>query len=342
MFISFSSIQLMVAEERSQTEPVIYIIPPNGYQNEKLFDMSDQIYNRDDCMRPFYVLREALRASGYDLKTTTLSQGEALKNFAGIIVCGIPSDSQTLKKLARFDRKKVIAILLEPPAVIEHYYDRSRHTVFGKIYIMFDDWVDNEHYFKLYYPQTTLTMINHAVPFHQKKFCTMIAARKKSSHPLSLYKAREHIIHFFEHYHQEDFDLYGHGWNIQEFSSYKGPVISKIDTLKNYKFCICYENMRDTQGYITEKIFDVLIAGCVPIYYGAKNICSYVDPACFIWREDFESDKQLYAFLASITASQYKKYIEAAKIYLQSKKAYYFSTENFVKRLLTDFLYDPL
>lgn len=338
ILLIFTVIGSITSNEPPKKNSVIYIIPPNGYQNEKLFDMSDPIYNRDDCMRPFYQLRKALRGSGYDLKTTTMSSGENLNNFAGIIVCGIPSDARTLQKLARLAREKVIALLLEPPTVVQHYYDRSKHSVFGKIYIMFDDWVDNNHYFKLYYPQTTLTMINPIVPFNQKKFCTMITAKKKSNHPLSLYSAREKIIHFFEQNAPENFDLYGHSWNTQEFPSYKGTTVSKIDTLKNYKFCICYENMRDTQGYITEKIFDVLIAGCVPIYYGAKNICDYVDPECFIWRENFETDEQLYSFLTSVTPSQYKKYIEASRRFLQSEQAYYFSTEHFVETLLNDYI----
>ena len=45
----------------------------------------------------------------------------------------------------------------------------------------------------------------------------------------------------------------------------------KIAFLKSYKFNICPENA-DTPGYITEKIFDSFIAGCIPIYWSEKNL----------------------------------------------------------------------
>lgn len=44
----------------------------------------------------------------------------------------------------------------------------------------------------------------------------------------------------------------------------------KVSFMSNYKFAICPENM-DTEGYVTEKIFDAILAGCIPIYNGSKN-----------------------------------------------------------------------
>jgi hypothetical protein len=48
------------------------------------------------------------------------------------------------------------------------------------------------------------------------------------------------------------------------YLSYKGKIDSKKDTLEKYKFSICYENARDTPGYITEKIFDCFFAANSP------------------------------------------------------------------------------
>ena len=44
---------------------------------------------------------------------------------------------------------------------------------------------------------------------------------------------------------------------------------SKIDWLKDYRFNMCGENTLG-EGYVTEKIFDCLIGGCIPVYYGPK------------------------------------------------------------------------
>ena len=53
---------------------------------------------------------------------------------------------------------------------------------------------------------------------------------------------------------------------------------SKIDTLRRYKFCVAIENSAD-QHYVTEKVYDALVAGCVPIYFGAPNVLEYVPHA---------------------------------------------------------------
>lgn len=44
----------------------------------------------------------------------------------------------------------------------------------------------------------------------------------------------------------------------------------KIRFLTNYMFNICPENS-NTNGYVTEKIFDAILAGCIPIYWGSDN-----------------------------------------------------------------------
>ena len=43
----------------------------------------------------------------------------------------------------------------------------------------------------------------------------------------------------------------------------------KINFLKNYKIEICFENIIEN-GYITEKIFGALYAGCIPVYWGSS------------------------------------------------------------------------
>jgi len=45
---------------------------------------------------------------------------------------------------------------------------------------------------------------------------------------------------------------------------------NKIETISNYKFCICAENV-EYDGYVTEKIIDCFIAGTIPIYFGTSN-----------------------------------------------------------------------
>lgn len=44
----------------------------------------------------------------------------------------------------------------------------------------------------------------------------------------------------------------------------------KISFLKNFKFNICPENS-NASGYVTEKLFEAFMAGCIPVYWGSDN-----------------------------------------------------------------------
>ena len=43
------------------------------------------------------------------------------------------------------------------------------------------------------------------------------------------------------------------------------------------------------RSFITEKIFHAIIAGCVPIYLGAPNICKFIPKKTFVDLRDFEN-----------------------------------------------------
>lgn len=44
----------------------------------------------------------------------------------------------------------------------------------------------------------------------------------------------------------------------------------KIEYLKHYRFNLCPENS-NSFGYVTEKVFEAIMAGCIPIYWGCYN-----------------------------------------------------------------------
>ena len=110
------------------------------------------------------------------------------------------------------------------------------------------------------------------------------------------------------------------------------------DFLQKFKFSICYENVYGLNGYITEKIFDSMFAGCVPIYWGAENITSYVPEECFIDRRDFNNTESLYNFLKTVDENAYIDYQTSISNYLKSDKFKKFSNEYFVEHIATDIL----
>ncbi len=155
---------------------------------------------------------------------------------------------------------------------------------------------------------------------------------KFSIHQNELYSLRREAIEYFELAHPDNFDLYGLKWNqfnlydklfpwkMRIFNSYRGPIKNKWEVMPKYRFSICYENVRDVSGYVTEKIFDSMRCGCVPIYLGADNIHDYVDPEAFIDRRNFKSDSELDDFISNITESEYNRYLNAISNYLDSPR----------------------
>ena len=233
----------------------------------------------------------------------------------------------------RIPKEKLILFMWEPPTVHPYIYRPEVQALFSKIYTWNDDLVDNVRFFKFDYP-VLREMLPELVPFEEKKLCTLVIGKHSSKHPQELYSERERTIDFFEEKHSDDFEFYGHGWSASDHKSYRGSIPDKLQVIKHYRFSICYENMRDVRGYITEKIFDSFAAGCVPVYLGASNIAEVIPKGCFIDRRNFNDLEELYLFLNNMEKEEYESYLSQIHTYLNSPDAKRFSQENFVKIFL--------
>ncbi|MBZ0302424.1 MAG: hypothetical protein K8J31_21940 [Anaerolineae bacterium] len=114
---------------------------------------------------------------------------------------------------------------------------------------------------------------------------------------------------------------------------YKGMIPSKAETLGQYTFAICFENMI-INGWITEKIFDCFFAGTVPIYWGAPNIQEMIPKDCFIDMRDFSGYAQLRDYLKALSSDAIQEYRENARDYLRSPQFQLFSKKTFAEHFL--------
>lgn len=235
-------------------------------------------------------------------------------------------------KFKNISKDHLFLFLWEPPVVQMDGYDPKMQSYFSKVFTWDDDLVDGKKFLKFYYP-VLRKPFTHIPSFEDKKFCALFSSRLTSKHPKELYSEREKIIRFFETL-DEEFDLYGKNWEKRKFKNYRGSVKDKLNVLKNYRYSICYENMKDVKGYITEKIFDCFAAGVVPVYWGASNVEEYIPNTCFIDRRLFKNDTDLYVFLKNISKEQYQNYLDEISLFLQSSKAQLFSKEHFIQSLL--------
>lgn len=88
-------------------------------------------------------------------------------------------------------------------------------------------------------------------------------------------------------------DSYGKLLNNRSLSINDEGRSTKLSTISRYKFCLSLENSID-RDYVTEKFFDPLLVGTIPIYRGAPNIQEFAPgKKCFIDANKFSSVEEL-------------------------------------------------
>jgi hypothetical protein len=316
-----------------------------GYLNNDLFDLNNEKLNRDNVLYFAYELQRVLEQKGTVLATPDIHDIDT----ADIVI--YQNMPRVLPKKDHIDKSYLI--LFESDVIQPENFNKNNHKYFRKIFTWHDEWVDNKKYFKINFAHLFPDSIDKR--FDKPKLIALIAGNKKVSHPLELYSKRVEAIRWFEKNHPGSFSLYGVGWNKPNFRgaqrlekaglgfvtryfasfypSYEGTVRSKKETLQKFKFAICYENARDIPGYITEKIFDCFVAGCVPIYWGANNIEDYVPRACFVDKRDFASYESMYEMLTHMNEETYLQYQNAIEDFLQSQQAYPFTCKSFAETI---------
>lgn len=81
---------------------------------------------------------------------------------------------------------------------------------------------------------------------------------------------------------------------------------SKLEIMKRHKFTLAFENAID-EDYVTEKFFDPLIVGSVPVYLGSSNISLYAPGKnCFINVQDYNSVEELSMHLQTLLSDEEK------------------------------------
>lgn len=217
---------------------------------------------------------------------------------------------------------------------------------------------------KFHIPQSFASVHEEIWHRNDRRFLVMINANKRPQvYWQELYTERLRAVEFFGR--TGEIDLYGVGWDgppyrmgktwvpatlrrahrtllqywkplrrdpLREAArrAYKGPTMSKAETLGKYTFALCFENMI-LKGWITEKIFDCFFAGTIPIYWGAPDIEDHVPSECFVDMRRFPSYQDLRSYLKSLTEAEIRAYKENARAYLNSPQFQPFTKQAFVE-----------
>lgn len=99
------------------------------------------------------------------------------------------------------------------------------------------------------------------------------------------------------------FDLFGKFSKLaSSISSYRGQCLFKWKTVSQYKYSLVIENSTDDY-YISEKIFDALICGSMPIYHGSDKIFEVLPNEWFYYLPNLDTSEinKLNDFIATDT-----------------------------------------
>lgn len=126
------------------------------------------------------------------------------------------------------------------------------------------------------------------------------------------------------------------------FNNIGGPIPGgsrgKIDFLRQYKFNIAFENRR-LPGYTTEKIFEPMIARCLPIYWGNPEINEEFNPRSFLNAADFPSEEALIEKIIELDNddAKYLEYVRQPYFHNDTPNIYFSHTRmlDFFEKVFT-------
>jgi hypothetical protein len=321
---------------------IVYVDPSyKAYYEDRLFDHTDSVLNRDDTLAPFIRLRNTLMKQGGAVHTADqLMQQLTHEQSCDYYSLGVLENYESLKVHKNVNLQAFV--IFEPPVVAPHLYQAlpSLTAAFKRVYVHNIDGdgyslqgVDQSRLRKLFWPQPHKDVL---LPFWSQKdrlrrIVMINGNHKPISFPGELYSKRIEALSALAKLGKVD--LYGRGWEQwwsrnslwlpywrhrrELMSVYKGACLSKYEVLCQYEFALCFENMA-MKGYVTEKIFDCLYAGAIPLYLGASDIADLIPADVYIDCRRFASWEQMHEVLMNMQTDQVRSMKEAGREFLRS------------------------
>ncbi len=98
---------------------------------------------------------------------------------------------------------------------------------------------------------------------------------------------------------QIQFDLYGR--NLPKWAKISGELGNKWYGMAPYYYNLAIENYADNNWYVSEKLWDSLLAWCLPIYYGGSAADKLLPPGSFLRLPSL--DEKGIAYIKEVTAT---------------------------------------
>lgn len=324
------------------------------FYEDRLFDLSDLTLNRDNQLLPFARLRASLESRDVCLQTADYLLASTDSNgISDYYSLGLVDNYKTLTM--RPDVRLRAFVILEPPVIAPALYKALPEltAVFERVYVhntIGDGYptqgVDMSRLRQIYWPMPHNDVLMQY--WKNEERLNRVVVINGNHIPVEfnneLYSRRIEAMASLAK--MEIVDLYGQGWSKwwsrssmwspywrhrrTLMSIYKGACESKYEVLSRYRFSLCFENM-EMSGYMTEKLFDCLYAGVIPIYLGPPNVASLIPAEIYIDVRAYSSWSDLWARVSAMNEVEIAAMRHAGRSFLQSEaflKYFYFLSAN--------------
>jgi len=350
-----SASETRVPSQRRSPSVRVYLDPfTRHFHGNALFDPRSR-FNRDNALKPWFRLKERLAERGIPIDTGDyLTGAQPGTNKAGANIYVSYGIHDAYRSLVGRDDVLLNAFYLFEVVVVDPVMYRAAPELaryFRSIYC----WTTSEH-LRAFVPNIpAVKPFRIPMPYDSviephwsrtdRRGIILVNSNKRAAlTDGELYTERLRALKHFSA--RGEIDLWGRLWENglgdleAEYGdavrkSLRGPVDDKYEAMSRYQYAICYENMV-LEGWVTEKLFDCLYAGVVPIYLGAPDIDTAVDPDCFVDARQFASYDEMQRYLDAMSAADYERLRIAGRDYLSSEQFRQFSPDAFADRFIAD------
>ena len=207
---------------------------------------------------------EALRTLGIDLEFNTSGKADL------VVILNTTSSP----RWALVPKGNVIKVLQEPlvRSPLTHLYTYHHSRIYDQIFTHSPLEADKRQVLSLPCNGSFVDPTLNKPPFEQKQHLLSIIASTLTIFPG--HKLRSQFVQeLLTQLPELEYHTYGRGRKQQ--------LLRKEDGLNKYRYSVAIENSC-IDSYITEKFYDCIITGCVPLYFGAPNVADYFPEKSFI------------------------------------------------------------
>lgn len=276
-----------------------------------------------------------------------------------------PSPAQSAAIRAQYPHLKMVLILLETSLGAAYCFNPRNHQSFDAVLTYKSELIDYKKYFPLkahaYFPDRR----RRGRAYGDRRTACLVGTNRKMHHRSGLMLARlgwrlslsDRLDYMFcpgelityrtkvgrscVRHPAGDFDVIGEGWDIDPATRGKAavpPAVSTLDYIGEYKFYFAFENHRAPDSLISERIWDALWGGAVPVYMGNPNIRECVPKECFVDAGSFCNADAMIDHIYAMPQECWESYIAAADEFLSGEKIRPFLPDACGQELLKPFL----